>query len=160
MCHTDSFGVINNDANVKIGQSVLIFGIGGVGLNIAQAAKMVSANPIIGVDINKKVKYGKKFGLTHGVISNHNLKQNILKITGKIGIDVCIDTTGISNVIETAYNFTHKDGKTILVGVPSKKSKFILCHCIFKKILKGSHGGSAVPDLEIPRYINLIKRKK
>ena len=74
MCHTDSFWCIKrNDAKIKIGQSVLIFGIGGVGLNIAQAAKMVSANPIIGVDINKKkLKYGKKFGLTHGVISNHN----------------------------------------------------------------------------------------
>ncbi len=156
-----AFGVINNDANVKIGQSVLIFGIGGVGLNIAQAAKMVSANPIIGVDINKKkLSMGKKFGLTHGIISNHNLKKNILKIIGKTGADVCIDTTGISNVIETAYNFTHKDGKTILVGVPSKKIKIYSLPLHFKKILKGSHGGSAVPDLEIPRYINLIKRKK
>ena len=47
-----------------------------------------------------------------------------------------------------------------LVGVPSKKIKIYSLPLHFKKILKGSHGGSAVPDLEIPRYINLIKRKK
>jgi S-(hydroxymethyl)glutathione dehydrogenase/alcohol dehydrogenase len=156
-----AFGVINNDAKVKIGQSVLIFGIGGVGLNVAQAAKLVSANPIIGVDVNKKkLNIGKKFGLTHDVLSNKNIKKKILNIVGFSGVDVCIDTTGIPNVIETAYDLTHKDGKTILVGVPSKKIKIYSLPLHFKKILKGSHGGSAVPDLEIPRYINLIKRKK
>ena len=48
---TTAFGVINNDAQVRVGQSVLIFGLGGVGLNIAQAASMVSANPVIGIDL-------------------------------------------------------------------------------------------------------------
>jgi S-(hydroxymethyl)glutathione dehydrogenase/alcohol dehydrogenase len=48
---TTAFGVVNNDAQIKIGQSVVIFGIGGVGLNIVQAASMVSAYPLIGVDL-------------------------------------------------------------------------------------------------------------
>ena len=65
---TTAFGVVNNDAQIKVGQSVVIFGIGGVGLNIAQAANMVSAHPIIGVDLlENKLKMGKKFGLTHTV---------------------------------------------------------------------------------------------
>ena len=158
-----AFGVVNNDAKIKIGQSVVIFGIGGVGLNIAQAAKMVSANPIIGVDLSKnKIKIGKKFGLTDGFLSKKNLdlKKKILAKVGHGGADVCIDTTGIARVIENAYNLTHKDGKTILVGVPSKKIKIYSLPLHFKKILKGSHGGSAIPDIEIPRYINLIKKKK
>ena len=64
---TTAVGVINNDAKVKIGQSVVIFGMGGVGINLAQSAAMVSANPIIGIDINdQKLALGKKFGMTHG----------------------------------------------------------------------------------------------
>jgi len=50
---TTSFGVVNNDAQIKVGQSVVIFGIGGVGLNIVQAEAMVSANPIVGVDLHE-----------------------------------------------------------------------------------------------------------
>jgi S-(hydroxymethyl)glutathione dehydrogenase/alcohol dehydrogenase len=64
---TTAFGVINNDANLKIGQSVIVIGLGGVGLNIVQASNLVSANPIIGVDINKnKVIKAKNFGLDYG----------------------------------------------------------------------------------------------
>ena len=51
---TSAFGAVNNDANLKIGQSVLIFGIGGMGLNIAYAASLVSAYPIIGVDLHRE----------------------------------------------------------------------------------------------------------
>ena len=156
------FGVVNNDAQIKIGQSVIIFGVGGVGLNIAQASKMVSANPIVGIDINqKKINLAKKFGITHGFLSNSkNLKNKILDIVGKKGADVSIDTTGISSVIEKAYNLTNENGKTILVGVPDNKISIYSLPLHFKKILKGSHGGSAVPDIEIPRYIRLIKEKK
>ncbi len=65
---TTAFGVVNNDAKIKVGQSVVIFGIGGVGLNIAQAASMVSAYPVVGVDLlDHKLVMGKEFGLTHAV---------------------------------------------------------------------------------------------
>ena len=156
------FGVVNNDAQIKIGQSVIIFGVGGVGLNIAQASKMVSANPIIGIDINqKKISLAKKFGITHGFLSKtKNLKDKIFNIIGTNGADVSIDTTGISNVIEKAYDLTNENGKTILVGVPNSKISIYSLPLHFKKILKGSHGGSAVPDIEIPRYIRLIKERK
>ncbi len=156
------FGVVNNDANIKIGQSVVVFGVGGVGINIAQACKLVSAYPVIGIDLNyEKIKLGKKFGLTHGFLSkSKNLKNKILDLVGSSGADVVIDTTGRSKVIEKCYNLTSKDGKTILVGVPSEKISIYSLPLHFKKILKGSHGGSAVPDLEIPRYIKLLEQKK
>ncbi len=159
---TTGFGVVNNDARLKIGQSVIIFGVGGVGLNIAQAAKMVSANPIIGVDVKtNKIKMGKKFGLSHGFLSStKNLKKKIYRIVGSRGADVTIDTTGISKVIEQAYDLTNENGKTILVGVPNNKILIYSLPLHFKKILKGSHGGSAVPDIEIPRYLRLIKENK
>ena len=159
---TSGFGVVNNDANIKIGQSVLIFGVGGVGLNVVQAASMVSANPIIGVDLYKhKIDMGKKFGLTHGITANlSNLKNKIYNIVGEKGVDVVIETTGNPKVIEQAYGLTASDGKTILVGVPSDKISIHSLPLHFKKKLTGSHGGDSVPDIDIPRYIRLINQKK
>ncbi len=156
------FGVVNNDAKIKIGQSVLIFGVGGVGLNVAQAASMVSAYPIVGVDVHSnKIEMGKKFGITHGITtSTKNLNKEIYNIVGDRGADVVIETTGNSKVIERAYELTASDGKTILVGVPSDKISLYSLPLHFEKILTGSHGGNSVPDIDIPRYIRLINQKK
>lgn len=159
---TTAMGVMNNDAQVKIGQSVVIFGVGGVGLNLIQAANMVSAYPIIGIDLyDSKLNMAKQFGATHCFNSktSDSWKDEIHKIVGEKGADVVIETTGNSRVIETAYAMTHPDGKTILVGVPRKGDNISIYSLPlhFKKVLKGSHGGSAQPDLEIPRYIRLYK---
>ena len=157
-----AFGVVNNDAKIKIGQSVLVFGVGGVGLNIAQAASMVSAYPIVGIDLHDhKISMGKKFGLTHGITSNlDNIKSEIYKIVGDKGADITIETTGNPKVIEKAYELTASDGKTILVGVPSDKISIYSLPLHFKKILTGSHGGNSIPDIDIPRYIRLLNQKK
>ena len=159
---TSAFGVVNNDAKIKIGQSVLIFGVGGVGLNIVQAASMVSAYPIVGVDLHEnKINMGKKFGLTHGLIANSNdLNNKIYNIIGSKGADISIETTGIPKVIEQAYELTASDGKTILVGVPNDKISIYSLPLHFEKILTGSHGGDAIPNIDIPRYIRLINQKK
>jgi len=161
---TTAFGVVNNDAQIKVGQSVVIFGIGGVGLNIAQAADMVSAHPIVGVDLlEHKLEMGKKFGLTNSVLGGRDgLNEQIRDLVGVKGADVVIETTGNSRVIEQAYELTHPDGKTILVGVPTKGDNISIYSLPlhFKKILTGSHGGDAIPDLEIPRYIRLMEANK
>ncbi len=162
---TTAMGVINNDAHVRIGQSVVVFGVGGVGLNIIQSASMVSANPIIAVDLfDKKLDMAKRFGATHcfNTKDNKEYLAEIRKIVGEKGADVVIDTTGNSRVIEVAYELTHPDGKTILVGVPRKGDNVSIytLPLHFKKVLKGSHGGSIQPNLEIPRYIDLMKRGK
>lgn len=159
---TTALGVINNDAQVKVGQSVVVFGVGGVGLNIAQAADMVSAHPIIGVDLHdSKVEMAKRFGATHCFNSNNtpDLGAEIRKIVGQDGADVVIDTTGNARVIELAYELTHPDGKTILVGVPRKGDNISIYSLPlhFKKVLTGSHGGSAEPHIDIPRYIRLCQ---
>jgi S-(hydroxymethyl)glutathione dehydrogenase/alcohol dehydrogenase len=161
---TTAFGVVNNDAKIKVGQSVIIFGIGGVGLNIAQASSMVSAHPIVGVDLlEHKLEMGKKFGLSHGLIGGEDkLNDKIRDIVGAQGADVVIETTGNSRMIEKAYELTHPDGKTILVGVP-KKGDNVNIYSLplhFNKVLTGSHGGNAKPDLEIPRYISLMNAGK
>ncbi|MBI3853379.1 MAG: zinc-binding dehydrogenase [Verrucomicrobia bacterium] len=162
---TTAIGVINNDAQLKIGQSIVIFGIGGVGLNIAQAAAMVSAYPVIGVDIvDAKMELAKQWGVTHTFNSSKtpDLSERIREIVGPQGADVVVDTTGNARVIESAYDLTHSDGRTILVGVPRKgdKASIYTLPLHFKKVLKGSHGGSAAPDVEIPRLIRLIRQNR
>lgn len=162
---TTAMGVINNDAQVKIGQSVVIFGIGGVGLNIVQAASMVNANPIIAIDIvDEKLQMAKKFGATHTLNSKTTpeVSEWIKQYLAQAGADVVIDATGNTRVIELAYELTHPDGKTILVGVPRKGDNISIytLPLHFNKVLKGSHGGSSQPHLDIPRYVALCKLGK
>ena len=162
---TTAMGVVNNDAHLKVGQSVVVFGVGGVGLNIVQAADMVSAYPIIGIDIiDHKLEMAKRFGANHVFNSKNttDLAGEIRKIVGSAGADVVIETTGNPRVIELAYDLTHPDGKTILVGVP-KKGDNVSIYTLpihFNKVLKGSHGGDAVPHVDIPRYIRLVEAGK
>ncbi len=162
---TTAFGVINNDAGVKVGQSVVVFGVGGVGLNIVQAAHMVSAFPIVAIDLNdSKIEMAKRFGASDCINSRctAHLENDIRNSVGENGADVVIDTTGNARVIEMAYDMTHPDGKTILVGVPKKGDNVSLytLPLHFKKILTGSHGGSSEPHIEIPRYIRLYHAGK
>ena len=162
---TTAMGVINNDAQVKIGQSVVVYGVGGVGLNIVQAAQMVSAYPIVGIDVlDTKLEMAKRFGATHALnaTKESDLNAAIRSILGMAGADVVIDTTGKTQVIEQAYDLTHPDGKTILVGVPTKGNNISIytLPLHFKKVLKGSHGGESEPHLDIPRYIRLFEHGK
>ena len=159
---TSGFGAVNNDAKVKIGQSVLIFGVGGMGLSIAYACSLVSAYPIIGIDIHKsKIKMGKKFGLTHSINGDSkNLRKEIEKIIGKNGPEIIFETTGKAKLMEKAYELTPNDGKTLFVGVPNDRIKIYSLPLAFNKILKASHGGASFPDKDIPRYINLLENNK
>lgn len=159
---TTAMGVVNNDAQVKIGQSVVVFGVGGVGLNIVQLTALVGGNPVIGVDLSdEKAEMAKKFGATHAFNSRNvtDIAAEIKKIVGEAGADVVIDTTGNARIIELCYELTHADGRTILVGVPTKGDKVNIytLPLHFKKVLKGSEGGSCLPALDIPRMINLVK---
>ncbi len=159
---TTAMGVVNHDAQVKIGQSVVVFGVGGVGLNIAQAAAMVHAHPVVAIDlVESKLAMARKFGATHTIHSGKavDVSRRVKEIVGEAGADVVIDTTGNARVIEQAYELTHADGKTILVGVPRKGDNISIYSLPlhFNKVLRGSHGGSSEPHLDIPRCIRLAK---
>jgi S-(hydroxymethyl)glutathione dehydrogenase/alcohol dehydrogenase len=162
---TTAMGVVNRDAGVEIGQSVVVFGVGGVGVNIVQSAAMVSAHPIVALDIvDSKLEWARRFGATHTINSKTvaDLAGEIRQVVGSGGADVVIDTTGRPRVIEAAYDVTHPDGKTILVGVPRKGDNISIYSLPlhFKKVLTGSHGGSAEPHVDIPRYIRLMRAGK
>jgi len=161
---TTGLGVINNKAQLQIGQSVLILGAGGVGLNIIQGAAMVSAHPIIAVDLyDAKLDVAKKLGATHIINTKmQNVTDAVHKIVGDNGIDVVVDNTGNPQVIEEGYRLTSSKGRMILVGVLPKDKKVSLNTLAlhFGKTLSGTKGGECRPDLDIPRYIRLCQAGK
>ena len=159
---TTGLGVIINDAQLKIGESIAIFGAGGVGLNMIQGSALVSAETVIAVDIcDNKLKLAKDFGATHVINSlRTDPKEEISKIMGRRGVDVAVDNTGIVQVINLAYEVTSSVGRTVLVGVPRSGEKMSIYSLPlhFEKRIFGSHGGGANPTIDIPRYLNLYRK--
>jgi S-(hydroxymethyl)glutathione dehydrogenase / alcohol dehydrogenase len=161
---TTALGLINNDAKVKIGQSVAVFGCGGVGLNIVQGAAIVAADPIIAVDIyDRKLEFARQFGATHLLNGKRvDLRAEIRKIVGPQGVDVAVENTGNVGLIEAAYELTAPQGRAILVGVP-RHEEDITIHSLplhFGKVLTGCEGGQSYPTTDIPRYLKLYRAGK
>lgn len=162
---TTGLGIINNEAKLKIGQSIAVFGCGGVGLNIIQGASLVSAYPIIAIDkINNKLGMAVFNGATFGINSEEdNVKDEVFKIVGKAGVDVFVDCTGNTDVISQIFDMTAYDGKIILVGQPKCDAslivKSIANHYGGKKIF-ASQGGLTNPNTDIPRYLRLYTEGK
>ena len=162
---TTGFGVVENNANIRVSESVVIYGSGSLGLSMVIAASVAGAYPIIAIDCYKnKLILAKKLGASH-IIQSNNYKiilSKIKKILNKDELNTFIDNTGNPKIIELGYNLIDKKGKLILVGVPNKKDK-IKIHTLpmhFGKKIIGSEGGDSKPEIDIPRIIKLIKNKK
>ena len=157
---TTAAGVVNNDAELKIGESVAIFGVGGVGLNLVQFAALAGGNPIVAVDLlDHKLEMARARGATHCINAGKvgDVAAAIRAIVGDKGPDKVLETTGVKGVIEMAYELTHPDGTCVLVGVPNEKVSIYTLPIHFNKVLTGSHGGDARPHIDIPRIIGLVK---
>ena len=158
----DSLGFADN-AKLKIGESVVVFGAGGIGLNIIQGAKLHSAWPIIAVDIfDNRLKLASKLGATHTINSNYSESEKIIsEITSQGGLDVFIDNTGIPKIIELGYKLVSSNGRVILVGVPKKGNNINIFSLPlhFGKTIVGSHGGEVNPNKDILRYLKLHDQK-
>src|SRR5262249_53088083 len=94
---TTALGVINNNAKLGIGESIAIFGTGGVGLNIVQFAAKAGAHPIIGIDLHDhKLELARRLGASHIINSRAgDLPAAIRNIVGQQGVDVAIENTGV-----------------------------------------------------------------
>ena len=161
---TTGFGVVENNARVRIGESVVVFGAGGIGLNVIQAAALVSAYPIIAIDIfDNRLELARQMGATHVINAKAaNVRKSIQEVVEGAGVDVFIDNTGQSANIEMGYEITKAQGRVTLVGVPRKDNNISIYSLPlhFGKGLIGSYGGEAVPQSDIPRYHNLFRAGK
>ncbi|HVH82276.1 MAG TPA: zinc-binding dehydrogenase [Stellaceae bacterium] len=160
---TTAAGVVSNDGHLKVGESVAIFGAGGVGLNLVQFATLAGGYPIVAVDLlDHKLEMARARGATHIINGSKttDVPAAIREIVGNDGPDKVFETTGVKSVIESAYELTHKDGTIVLVGVPHEKVTINTLPIHFNKVLTGSEGGSSKPQVDIPRIIRLIKGGK
>lgn len=156
---TTGLGAIVNDANVKIGESVLVIGTGGVGLSVIQGAAMVTAHPIIAYDrFANRLELARELGATHTILAGvDDLRERVHAIVGPAGADVVVEHTGDVGLIRTAYELTQPQGRTLLVGVPhaGQTASIPTLPLHFGKVLTGSFGGGCRPDMDIPRYLRL-----
>ena len=161
---TTAFGTLNNDARIRIGESIAIFGTGGVGLSMVQGAAMLSAHPIIAIDLyNNRLELAHKLGATHVINSrNQDPETEIHKIVKEDGVDVAVDNTGVPAVIETAYQVTNPHGRTLLVGVMTKgeSARIYTYRLHFDQEIIGSSGGHCRPEIDIPNYVRLCEAGK
>ena len=152
---TTALGIIDNECDLKFGETVAIIGCGGVGLNLIQAATMRSPLKIYGVDINRKmIDLTYIMGATLFTESINDIEKSI---------DVIIDTTGIPQVIADAYNKLAPSGRLILVGQPAPGKSIELPNAVSMfdgtgKSVKATQGGGTIPHVDIPRYIQLASR--
>lgn len=161
---TTGFGVVTNNAMLRIGESVVVYGAGGVGLNIVQAASLAGAYPITAVDLyDNRLALARAMGATHCINgAKVNAEAAIRDIVGKQGLDSFIDNTGVPEIIELGYRVTKLQGRVTLVGVPRKGNEISIYSLPlhFGKVLSGSHGGEAIPHEDIPRYMNLMRAER
>lgn len=158
---TTAFGVLNNDARLNIGESIAVVGTGGVGLSVVQGAALIAAHPIIAIDLfEDKLALARRLGATHVINARTTAVAEAIKaMVGAAGVDVVVENTGNREMIETAYDVTAPQGRTVLVGVPRKgeKAGFDTLPLHFRKVLTGSEGGGTRPDVDIPRYVRLCQ---
>jgi Zn-dependent alcohol dehydrogenase len=163
---TTAFGVIDNETNLKFGESVAIVGCGGVGLNLIQGAAMRSAYPIIAIDINEK-KREKSLKMNADLFINSSTEKlsAILKNHVPQGIDVIIDTTGNANVLKEMPGYLSNQGRLVMVGQPAPGVSLEIPNALdlfngSGKIIIATQGGQTHPNLDIPRYLKLHKSGK
>ena len=99
---TTGLGIVFNDANLKPGESIAVFGAGGVGLNVVQGAALANAYPIVAVDINEdKLQKAREFGSTHTLhAGNGEARALLLELSHGRGFDVTVDTSGNTQVFQ------------------------------------------------------------
>jgi len=159
---TTGFGVITNNAKVRIGESVVIIGCGGIGLGAILGARLAGAHPLIAVDLHEhKLAKACEYGATHTIHSDQNNFADEVRRLLDGPADVVIDGTGNPHVIEKAYALTSDSGRCVIFGVmPSdKKLSINTLPLHFGKVLTGSHGGESQPAADIPRLVRMMRDK-
>jgi alcohol dehydrogenase len=150
-------GAVLNTAAVRPGQSVAVFGLGGVGLASVLGARVAGASPIIAVDpVESKRKLALELGAT-AAFAPAEAEQGIKDLTSG-GAEVTFEAAGAPAVLEAAFRSARRGGTTVAMGLPHPSKTVSLQALAFAGLgqsLLGSYMGSAAPQRDIPRYIAL-----
>lgn len=154
-------GAVVNTAKVAAGESVAIFGLGGVGLASLLGAVASGAQPIVVVDVlPSKLDLAKSLGATHVLLAtDKDAGAQLRELTGG-GAHYAIETVGSEQVLQQAYAATRRGGTTVTVGLPHPQKMFSVPAVSLvaeERTVKGSYMGSAVPARDLPRFIALYQ---
>jgi Zn-dependent alcohol dehydrogenase len=163
-------GAILNALKVRSGQSVALFGAGGIGLCAISAAAIVDAFPVIAVDIqDRKLEFARKFGATHTVNANEtDAVQAIKDLTGA-GADFAIDAIGlpqtqeqILRAVRPGYSGMSKGGTALLIGITPPGAQAILDTSLFagNRSFTRTSGGDCKPDRDFPIFLRWFREGK
>ncbi|GIF63005.1 alcohol dehydrogenase [Asanoa ishikariensis] len=147
-------GAVNRTAEVRPGQSVVVIGLGGVGLAALIAARAAGADPVIGVDLGEaKRDLALAAGATHFVVSDDTMPKAVRALTGGRGADHAIECVGRSATIGAAWRATRRGGQVTVVGMGAHDDLVSLSALdIFHsaRTLRSSVYGSSDPDRDLP----------
>ena len=156
---TTGVGAVVFDAKVEPGSNVAVFGLGGIGLNVIQGAKMVGADKIIGIDINpEKVEIAKKFGMTDFIHPKEceNVIEAIADLTNG-GVDYSFECIGNVDVMRQALECCHKGwGESVIIGVAGAGQEISTrpFQLVTGRVWRGSAFGGARGRTDVPKIVD------
>lgn len=156
---TTGIGAVVFDAKVEPGSTVAVFGLGGIGLNVIQGAKMVGASRIIGIDLNdSKKELATKFGMTDFVNPNEveNVTEAIIDLTNG-GVDYSFECIGNVNVMRQALECCHKGwGESVIIGVAGAGQEISTrpFQLVTGRVWRGSAFGGARGRTDVPKIVD------
>jgi len=162
---TTGVGAAVNTANVRPGDNVIVFGLGGIGLNVLQGARLAGAGMIIGVDINPaREEWGKRFGMTHFVNPKDvdDIVAHLVALTDG-GADYTFDCTGNTEVMRTALEACHRGwGTSIIIGVAEagKEISTRPFQLVTGRNWRGSVFGGARGRTDVPKIVDWYMQGK
>ncbi|MFI6550568.1 Zn-dependent alcohol dehydrogenase [Streptomyces prunicolor] len=148
------YGAIHHAAQVREGETVAVFGVGGVGLSTLQSARIAGATTIVAVDVSpEKEELARAAGATDYVVASENTAREIRALTGKQGVDVAVECVGRAVTIRTAWESTRRGGRTTVVGIGGKDQQITfnaleLFH--WGRTLSGCVYGNSDPAKDLP----------
>ncbi len=156
---TTGVGAVINTAKVRPGSNVAVFGLGGIGLNVLQGARMVGADKIIGVDLNpEREAMARKFGMTHFI--NPKETPDVVAAIAELtdgGVDYSFECIGNVNVMRQALECCHKGwGESVIIGVAGAGQEIATrpFQLVTGRVWKGSAFGGAKGRTDVPKIVD------
>lgn len=154
-------GAVVNTARVAPGESVAVFGLGGVGLAALLGAVAAGAWPIVAVDVlPSKLEMARLLGASHLILADGADPVAAIREAVPGGVQYTFETVGNEKVLAQAYAATRRGGTTVTAGLPHPQRQFSVPAVSLvaeERTVKGSYMGSAVPSRDIPRFVALYR---
>lgn len=156
------YGAVHHSARVRAGETVAVFGVGGVGLATLQAARIAGASRIIAVDVSPgKEELARAAGATDYVLASENTPREIRGLTGRQGVDVSVECVGRAVSIRAAWESTRRGGRTTVVGIGGKDQQVTfnaleLFH--WGRTLSGCVYGNSDPSRDVPLLAEHVRQ--